>query len=198
MSGPIVALETALQARWTARGYSATPLLYGFRQAARTKDIDAVVLGNGRIVYHRGSWPGPEASAGQYELAHHHAHRSGRDFAAYGTLFTAHFHGFDPSFPDATSAGGEAAHDDAAWLLEELFFGVLQHVIRDNTWKLEYGSPVIVRDPLERRIGELVRAEFTIKVSMREAPEYPFQYPEVKPNGAVVGASGTETKIVET
>jgi hypothetical protein len=198
MSGPITALHAAMQARWTARSYTATPLLYGFREAARTKDLDAVVLGNGRIVYHRGSWPGPDASAGQYDPAHHHAHRAGRDFAAYGTLFTVHCHGFNPLFPDATSAGGEVAHDDAAWLLEEMFFGVLQWVVRANTWKLEYGSPIIVRDPQERRLGELVRAEFTIKFAMREAPEYPFQYPEVKPNGAVIGASGNENPIVET
>ncbi len=197
MSGPVAALETALQSRWTARGYTPTPLLYGFRQATRTKELDAVLLGHGRIVYHRGSWPGPEASSGEYDSAHHHAHKAGRDFAAYGTLFTAHIHGFDPAYPDVTSTGGECAHDDAVWLLEEMFFGVLQHVVRANTWTLSYGTPVLIRDPMERRLGELVRAEFTVKFSMREAPVYPFQYPENKPSGAVVGASGDETLVVE-
>ncbi len=194
---PITALNTALQALWVTRAYTATPLLYGFREATRTKGIDAVTLGYGRIVYHRGSWPGPEASAGEYDPAHHHVHKAGRDFAAYGTLFTVHMHGFNPAFPDATSAGSELAQDAAAWLLEERFFGVLQNVVRGSTWKLSYGAPFIVRDPVEKRHGELVRAEFTVKFSMREAPVYPFQYPENKPSGAVVGASGDETLVVE-
>ena len=197
MSGPVTLLDTEMQAQWTARGYGLTPLLYGYREAERTKNIDAVLLGHGRIVYHWGSWARPEASAGTIAPAHGHAHRAGRDYAAAHDLFTVHCHGYDPAFKDATAAGGERAHDDAAWQLRELFFGVLQWVVRKNRWFLEHGQPTLVRDPAERRIGELVRVEFTVRFAMREAPEYPFQYPETKPVGAVVGASGDLTTTVE-
>lgn len=197
-TAPHVALDAEIQSQWTARGYTATPVLYGFREATRTKDIDAVVLGNGRIVYHWGAWPGPDASAGEIEKAHHHAHRSGRDYAAAADLFTVHCHGFDPAKPDYTSPGAELAHDAAAWLLREKFFGVLQDVVRRMRCTLEYGAPLLVRDPLERRIGELVRVEFTIRFAMREAPEVPLQNPTPKPQGAVVGQSGNETAVVET
>lgn len=194
---PHVALDAEMQAQWTAREYTATPLLYGFKEAARTKDIDAVVLGNGRIVYHWGSWPGPEASAGTIEKSHGHGHRTGCDYATAPDLFTVHCHGFDATKPDYTSAGAELAHDSAAWLLREKFFGVLQWVVRKNRWLLEYGTPVLVRDPLERRLGELLRVEFVIKFALREAPEQPIQTPEPKAVGAVETPDQNEVIIVE-
>jgi hypothetical protein len=190
-------LDDAMQAAWTARGYTATPLVYGYREALRTRDIDAVLLGNGRIVYHWGAWKGPEAGAGSIELAHGHVPLAARNYAAAHDLFTVHCHGFDPAYPDATATGGELAHDDAAWALRELFFGVLQSVVRESRWLLEYGAPVLIRDPAERRIGELIRVEFTVRFGLREAPEYPFQYPKTKPVGAVVGVSGDKTTTVE-
>ncbi len=196
MSDPL-RLATALGTLWTARGYTATPLLYGYREVVRTKDIDAVTLGHGRVVWHLGAWPGPDASMGDINKEHHHAHRTGRDYAASNSLFTAHCHGFDPAYADATSAGGELAQDAAAWKLHELFLGVLQNAVRRCTSTLEYGAPFIVRDPGQCRHGELIRVEFTVTFSMREAPELPFQYPENKPSGAVVGASGDETLVVE-
>lgn len=197
MSGPITLLDTAMQAEWVARGYTPTPLIYGYREVERTKDIDAVLLGNGRIVYHWGAWARPEANAGTIAPSHGHAHRSARDFAVSHSLFTVHCHGYDPDFKDATAPGAERAHDNAAWVLHEAFFGVLQWVVRTSRWFLEYGQPVLVRDPAERRIGELLRAEFTLRLALREAPEYPLQNPETKPVGAVVGESGEETKVVE-
>lgn len=63
---------------------------------------------------------------------------------------------------------------------------------------LEYGSPVLVRDPGERRLGELIRVQFTVRFSLREAPEVPTEYPTPKPQGAIIGESGLETPIVET
>jgi hypothetical protein len=194
---PHVALDNAMQALWTARGYTSTPLVYGYREAMRTRDLDAVVLGHGRIVYHWGAWPGPEASAGAIEKPHYHAHRSGRDYASAPDLFTVHCHGYDPSFPDYSAAGAEIANDAAAWLLREKFFGILQNVVRRNNWLLEYGSPLLVRDPMERRLGEVCRVEFTIRFSLREAPEVPIEYPTPEPQGAVVGQSGDETTVVE-
>lgn len=197
MSDPITLLDAAMQAQWTQRGYTATPLLYGFREAARTRELGAVLLGAGRIVYHWGVWTTPEASAGALEKPHGHAHRAGRDYAVAADVFTVHCHGYDAAFPEATAPGAERAHDAAAWLLRQHFFGVLQWVVRSNSWLLEYGSQTLVRDPAERRIGELLRAEFSVRFSLREAPEHPFQYPEQKPVGAVVGASGQQTKVVE-
>lgn len=195
---PHAALDAAVQSLWTARGYTLTPVLYGYREAMHTKDLDRVVLGHGRIVYHWGAWPGPEASAGTIEKAHGHVHRSGRDYAVAPDLFTVHCHGFDPTKPDATAAGAELAHDAAAWLLREKFFGVLQNVVLRNRWSLAYGAPILVRDPAERRLGELVRVEFTVKFSLREAPEVALQNPTPKPQGAVIGESGEETIVVET
>lgn len=197
MSDPITLLDTEMQTQWTARGYDATPLIYDFREVVRTQDLDAVLLGNGRIVYHWGTYASPEASAGNIEKAHGHVHRSGRDCAVSHSLFTVHCHGYDPAFPDASAAGAARAHDGAAWKLHERFFGVLQWVVRKSRWLLEYGSPTLVRDPAERRIGELVRVEFTVRFAMREAPELPLQHPETKPVGAVVGASGDPTTTVE-
>jgi hypothetical protein len=194
----LLALSTALQALWTARGYASTPVLYGYREALRTKDLDAVLLGHGRVVYHLGAWPGPDASMGSIEKAHHHAHRTGRDFAASLSLFTAHCHGFNPVYPDATSTNAELAHDAAAWQLHERFLGVLQNIVRASKLVLEYGAPVLVRDPAERRLGELIRMEFTIRFSLREAPEVALQNPTPKPQGAVIGESGEETTVVET
>lgn len=191
-------IETKRAALWTARGYAATPCLYGFREATRTKDIDAVTLGHGRIVWHLGAWPGPEAAMGEINKAHHHAHKTGRDFAVSESLFTVHCHGFNPAYPDATSAGAELAHDLAAWELHEKFFGVIQNAVNQCSLVLEYGSPVLVRDPAERRIGELIRVQFTVRFSMREAPEVATEYPTPKPQGAIVGESGLETPIVET
>ena len=191
-------IETIRAALWTARGYAATPCLYGFREAMRTKDIDAVTLGHGRIVWHLGSWPGPEADMGTINKAIHHAHKTGRDYAVSESLFTAHCHGFDPAYPDATSAGGELAHDLAAWALHEKFFGVIQRAVNQSACVLEYGSPVLVRDPGERRIGGLIRVQFTVRFSLREAPEVATQYPTPKPQGAIIGESGLETPIVET
>ncbi len=190
-------LDVAMQAEWVARGYTSTALIYDFREVERTKELDAVLLGNGRIVYHWGAWSKPESSAGSIQLAHGHAHRAARNFAAAHDIFTVHCHGFDPDFPDASAAGAARAHDSAAWALRELFFGVLQWVARKSRWFLEHGNQILVRDPADRRIGELLRAEFTLRAALREAPEYPFQYPETKPVGAVVGASGDETTIVE-
>lgn len=191
-------IETKRATLWTARGYAATPCLYGFREATRTKDIDAVTLGHGRIVWHLGAWPGPEAAMGEINKAHHHAHKTGRDFAVSESLFTVHCHGFNPAYPDATSAGAELAHDLAAWELHEKFFGVIQNAVNQCSLVLEYGSPVLVRDPAERRIGELIRVQFTVRFSMREAPEVATEYPTPKPQGAIVGESGLETPIVET
>lgn len=191
-------IETKRAALWTARGYTATPCLYGFREAARTKDIDAVTLGHGRIVWHLGAWPGPDAAMGEINKAHHHAHKTGRDFAVSESLFTVHCHGFNPAFPDATSSGSELAHDLAAWELHEKFFGVMQNAVNQCSLVIEYGSPVLVRDPAERRIGELIRVQFTVRFSMREAPEIATEYPTPKPQGAIIGESGLETPIVET
>jgi hypothetical protein len=198
VTAPLLALNTAFQSLWVARGYTLTPVVYGYREAMRTKDLDAVVLGHGRVVYHLGAWPGPDASMGSIDKAHHHAHPTGRDFATSLSLFTAHFHGFDPAYPDATSTNGELAHDAAAWQLHERFLGVLQNVVRRMTLVLEYGDPELVRDPAERRLGELIRMEFTIRFSLREAPEVALQNPTPEPQGAVVGESGDETIVVET
>lgn len=198
MTAPLLALNTSIQSLWTSRGYTLTPIVYGYREATRTRDLDAVLLGHGRVVYHLGAWPGPDASMGSIEKAHHHAHRTGRDYAASLSLFTAHFHGFNPAYPDATSTNAELAHDAAAWQLHERFCGVLQNVVRGMSCVLEYGTPVMVRDPAERRLGELVRVEFTVKFSLREAPEVALQNPTPKPQGAVIGESGEETIVVET
>ena len=197
MSDPL-RLAAKLNELWAARGYASTPCLYGFREAMRTKDIDAVTLGHGRIVWHLGSWPGPESDLGPIGKDHHHAHKTGRDYAASFDLFTVHCHGFDPAYPDATSTGAELAHDTAAWKLHEKFFGVLQSAVIQNTSKLEYGSRLFVRDPAERRFGELIRVQFTVRFSMREAPEVATENPTPKPQGAVIGESGLETPIVET
>lgn len=119
--GNIEAIRAAL---WTARGYTATTCLYGFREAMRTKDLDAVTLGHGRIVWRLGSWPGPEADMGTINKAIHHAHKAGRDYAVSESLFTAHCHGFNPAYPDATSTGGELAHDLAAWAYMKSFLAL--------------------------------------------------------------------------
>ena len=197
MSFPLQ-FRTALEARWAALGYTATPLLYGFREVARTKDIEAVTLGHGRIVYHAGSWPGPDANAGTMSHVHGHVHRSGRDYGSDAVLFTAHIHGHNPAFPDPTASGAECAHDDICWALKEMFFAAVKHVQIANKWhSVQYGSEVWVRDPEQRRLGELLRVEFLINVGLRSAPEYPFQQFEQKPVGAAVGQSGNETIVVE-
>ena len=51
---------------------------------------------------------------------------------------------------------------------------------------------------ITRRIGELIRMEFTIRFSLREAPEVALQNPTPMPQGAVIGESGDETTVVET
>jgi hypothetical protein len=197
MSVPLQ-FRTAMEAQWTAKGYDSTPLVYGFREARRTKDIDAVVLGHGRIVYHPGTWPGPEADAGQMSNEHAHAFRTGRNYGSDAMVWTVHCHGFDPAYPDATAENAECAHDDICYALREMFFSVVKYVQLTGPWKnLEYRAAKWVRDPEERRFGELLRCEFAFTVGMREAPILPIQYPEVKPSGAVIGASGNENIIVE-
>lgn len=194
----LLQFRTALEARWNALGYTATPLLYGFREVARTKDIEAVTLGNGRIIYHPGSWPGPDANAGTMSHTHGHAYRSGRNYGSDAVLFTAHLHGLDPAYPDATAPGAECAHDDICWAFKEMFFAAVKHVQITKKWhSVQYGSEVWVRDPEQRRLGELLRVEFSINVGLRMAPEYPLQQFQQKPVGAVVGESGNETIVAE-
>lgn len=188
----------AMDARWLAKGYSDTPLLYGYREVARTKSIDAVTLGNGRIVYHPGAYTGPLASAGQMSNEHAHAHPNARAYGSFSMLWTVHCHGFDPAYPDATSEGAECAHDDICVALKEMFFSVAKAAQVSNSWKpIEYGPGQWVRDPAERRHGELLVVEFSITVSMREAPELPIEYPTPKPTGIVILPNGNQATIVE-
>lgn len=195
----IAQFRDAMAARWAAKGYGAIPLIYGYREVARSKSIDAVLLGNGRIVYHAGAYPGPQSNAGQMSNEHAHPYMTGRAFGSDAVLFTAHLHGFDPAFPDPTGPGGECAHDDRCWALKEVFFSVAKFVQLTGPWKgFQYSSALWIRDPEQRRLGELMRCEFSFSVSMREGPEVPFEYPTPLPQGAVVGQSGNETIVVET
>jgi len=194
----ILQFSTALEAHWDAKGYASTPLLYGYGEVSRTKDLDAVALGHGRIVYHAGAWPGPESNAGQMSNEHAHAFRSARAFGSDAVLWTVHIHGFDPAFPDRAAPGAERAQDNRCWALKEMFFGAAKHVQIAGSWKgFQYLSETWVRDPAERRFGELLRCEFSFTVSMREAPEVPIEYPTTEPRGSVIAPSGEEITVVE-
>lgn len=191
--------RTAMEARWTAKGYTSTPLLYGYREVIRTKSLDAVSLGHGRIVYHPGAYPGPRAAAGQMSNEHAHAFKTGRNYGSFSILWTVHIHGFDPAYPDPTSENAECAHDDVCIALQEMFFSVVKYVQLTGPWKnLEYGVGQWVRDPEGKRFGEVLVTEFSFTASAREAPEVATEYPTPKPQGAVIGESGNETTVVET
>lgn len=194
--GPIRDFKTAMAAKWVANGFTDTPLLYGFREVIRTKSIEAVALGNGRIVWHAGSFAGAGSNAG--ELTHEHVHptTTGRSVANSWNVFTVHCHGLDPAYPDATAEDAELAHDDAAWRLREMFFGALPDVASANKWLLQYGSQTWVRDPEQRRIGELLVCEFSIRFAIRSLPVYPKTPFTQKPTGVVVTPNETAVTIV--
>jgi hypothetical protein len=197
MTGPIEALKTGIDARWLELGYADTPIVYGYKEAQRTRDIDAVALGNGRIVYHLGGFPGPDASAGDMRLAHAHATIAGRTVGTAGTLFTVHLHGFDATFADDSTPEAQLAHDNICWRLREMFYAVLFHVVPQNRWFMTHGPQTIVRNPTERRFGEVLRCEFNIDFSIRSAPEYPFVHPIPKPTGIVTTPNGNNVTLVE-
>jgi hypothetical protein len=182
-------LGSEMAARWVTLGYD-TPLLYDFNEVVRVRDIDAVAAGNGRIIYHWGAYSSPEAVAGEVRPAHPHSFLSGRSVAASIDTFTAHFHGYDPNFPDAGAPGATAAHEDVAWRLMEMFVAALKWVVPKNQWFMETRAKTLVRDPAQRRLGELVRLEFAVMFSIRADPLYPLQNPITKPTGVVQAAGG--------
>lgn len=195
MSGPIAALRTAFEAKFTSL-FQTTPIRYGFREVAKTRSLDAVTLGHGRIVWHAGTWPGPEANAGEIEAAHGHPTTTGRSVSNSWNIFTVHCHGLDPAFPDPTADGAEAAHDDVAWRLREMFFGQLPEVVSGNRWLLRYGAQVWIRDPEQQRLGEVLKCEFAVKFAIRSLPVYPKTQFTQEPTGVVKTVSGNETTIV--
>lgn len=190
---PINALREALDAEWLRLTYD-VPLVYGYREARRTKDLDAVAAG-GRIVWHAGAWPGPDAAAGELDADPLQAYEAGRNVATHWAMFTVHCHGYDPAFPDEGVAGGEAAHDGMTWRLMQAYLGAISKVIPANGWYRRVGAPVWVRDPAERRFGELIRFEMQVSFGVREWPAYPLQTLTPVPTGKVVTPNGTVTII---
>lgn len=195
--GPFRTFQNALVAKWAEIAY-ATPLRYGYREAQRSRDLDAVTLGNGRIVWHAGTWPGPESSAGEIVHEHRMPTTTGKSVSTSWNIFTVHCHGYDPEYPDENVDGGELAHDDVCWRLREMFFGVLPGVVNSAPVRgeLQYGGHKWVRDPNERRFGELLRSEFVVSFAIRSLPVYPKTPFTQEPTGQVVTPNGSVVTIV--
>lgn len=187
MSGPIRQLEAAMSAEWTRLAHTST-LAYGHREVLRTKDLDAVTLGNGRIVYHAGTYP--TGAAGELSATVMAVHESAPNVATHWNLFTVHCHGFDASYPDENVAGAQAAHDDAAWCLMEQFVGAIIHVTSIKRWFYRLNEPEWVRDPLVCRFGETLVFTVAVSFGVRQALLYPKQYPTPQPTAIVETPAG--------
>lgn len=187
MSGPLGTFAAAMAAEWVRLGHTST-LAYGHREVVRTKDLDAVALGNGRIVYHAGTYP--TGSAGELSAAVMAVHESAPNVATHWSLFTVHCHGYDMSFPDENVASAQAAHDDAAWCLMEQFVGAFVYITSINKWFYQLSEPEWVRDPLERRFGEKIMFTVAASFGVRQAPLYTKQYPTPKPTAIVDTLAG--------
>lgn len=183
MSGPIKRLFDATHARWTELGY-AWPLKYGQREAYR-QDLDPVALHGGRVVMHAGL-PGEEGDAGELDATILQAYDTAQSIATDWSTFTVHCHGYDASAPD-----NELLQDDAAWLLKQAFFGAFQFSLPAPLGHyMRLVSQVWVRNPQERRFGELIRLVVQVSFAIRQAPGYPVQTAVPVPKTSVVTPGG--------
>ncbi len=202
MSTPYETFRTAMAARWDEiisygafEQYGQPALLYGYNEANLIRNLDAVVAGKGRIVHHAGDWPGPQASAGELSGNPMQAHASGRNVATYWSMFTVHCHGYDPAYPDPSVPGVAARHEDAAYLLMQAYLGALAYVAPANGWYRRETKPEWVRDPEQRRFGELLRFQISLLWGVRRAPIYPTVYLTPKPTGIVETPNGDVTIV---
>lgn len=185
----------AMKAEWARLGHDSA-LAYGHREVVRTKDLDMVTLGNGRIVFHAGSYP--SGSAGELSATViDDGHDSGFNVATHWNVFTVHCHGFDASYPDENADGAQEAHDDAVWTLMEQFVGAFVRIASIQKVFYRISEPEWVRDPMERRFGEKLMFQVAVSFGVRQAPEYPKQHPTPQPTAIVETPAGDVEVIGE-